>query len=861
MSVPPPRSLPAPVVRLAGWVAALATVAGLCALATRPVAGAEPAGPESGAPLSAPAILEELRHLRETGSVLFIAAHPDDENTRLIAYLANGRGYRTAYLSLTRGDGGQDLLGPEIGEELGVIRTQELLAARRIDGGRQFFSRARDFGFSKDYRSTLERWGRAEVLGDVVRVIRTFRPDVIITRFSPEPSATHGHHTASAVLALEAFRLAGDPRAYPEQLDTLAPWQARRVVWDVMALAPAGAAGRRGAGNPAAAAGGLSLDLGGYDPVLGESYGEIAARSRSMHKSQGMGALGTRGSALEHFEVLAGAPASQDILDGVDSTWGRFPGGAAIGPAIDHLLAHFNPLAPSGSVPALLSLRTRLAALPRDAVVADRRRQLDRIVQACLGLYFETTSARAEVVPGEAMHLRHLALLRSEVPVRWLGVRYPGDAAVTGEARELPFNRAQVRDTVRTLPADTPVSQPYWLREEGTAGRFRVDDPTLIGRPDNPPSYPLEEVFEVGGQTLALPDEPVDVSVDPLRGEVRRRMEVIPPVSLNFVDALELFAPGSTRQATIEVTAARADTGGRLRLSAPSGWRVAPAAQAFHFGAPGERVRLTFAVTAPDRPAVGDLAADAEIGGAHYDTRRIELRYAHLPPILLQPRAVLHAVSLQLAIRGHAVGYLPGAGDLVGESLERMGYAVTRLTGADLTPERLRTFDAVVLGIRAFNTRTDLAAHLPALFAYAEAGGTVIAQYNTPNELITPRLAPYELKLSRDLPGHRITDPAAPLTWLVPDHPAFTTPNRLGPADFDGWVQERGLNFPDRWDPRFTPLLAGADAGESPLRGALLVARCGRGYFVYTGLSWFRQLPEGVPGAYRLFANLVSLGR
>ncbi len=840
MKFPTPRR---PLVPLL-WLAAMVAAAGL---------GGEPVrAAGAAAPLSSAAILAELRSLRETGSVLFIAAHPDDENTRLIAYLANGRGYRTGYLSLTRGDGGQDLLGPEFGDELGVIRTQELLAARRIDGGRQFFTRAKDFGYSKDYQASLAVWGRAEVLGDVVRVIRTFRPDVIITRFSPQPGPTHGHHTASAVLALEAFRLAGDPHAYPEQLATLAPWQPKRVLWDGLGRTP---------GAAAAAAGGLNLDLGGYDPVLGASYGEIAARSRSMHKSQGMGSLGTRGSAREHFEVLAGAPAVRDLLEGVDATWARFPGGAGIGPAVDELIAQFNPLEPAASVPGLLALRTRLAALPADPVVADKARQLDRILQGCLGLYVETTAARGDVVPGETMSLRHTALVRTEVPVRWLGVRYPGESAVTGEGLALPFNRAVVREAERILPAGTPLTQPYWLREPGTAGLFRVDDPALIGRPDNPPAYPLEEVFAVGGQTLVIPDEPVDVSVDPLRGEVRRSLEVVPPVSLAFLDPLELFAPGAARPVTVEVTAARGGSAGQLRLAPPTGWQVSPAAQPFHFLAPGERARFTFTLTAPPGPANAQIAADAEVGGRAYGTRRIELRYEHLPPILLQPRATLHAVSLDLAIRGRTVGYLPGAGDLVAESLARMGYAVTRLTGADLTPERLRAFDAVVLGIRAFNTRTDLAAHLPALFAWVEAGGTVVEQYNTPNDLVTPRLAPYDLKLSRNLPDHRITDPAAPLTWLVPDHPVFTTPNRLGPADFAGWVQERGLNFPDRWDAHFEPLLAGGDAGETPLRGGLLVARCGRGYFVATGLSFFRQLPEGVPGAYRLFANLVSLGR
>ncbi len=817
----------------------------VCALAVFPI------DIRATEPQSASVILEELRGFREMGSVLYIAAHPDDENTRLIAYLSRGRGYRTGYLSLTRGDGGQNLIGPELGEELGVIRTQELLAARRIDGGQQFFTRAIDFGFSKDYRETFRIWDRNQVLADVVRVIREFRPDVLITRFSTVPGGTHGHHTASAILAVEAFKLAGDTNAFPEQLSELKPWQPKRILWNGF---PRGFG--RGPDSETNAPS-LQIDIGGYNPVLGESYGEIAARSRSMHKTQGFGSVGTRGAANETFQLLGGEPATKDILDGVDTTWGRVPGGAEIGRLADEVIAQFNPQNPAASVPALLTLRSRLAALPADSVVAEKRRHLDHILQGCLGLYVETTIPLAEAVPGETLKMHHTAVVRADFPVHWTAVRYPAGGEELEISADLKSNQGVTRESSRILPATTPLTQPYWLREEGTIGTFRVDDPSLIGRPENPPAFPVEFVFEVGGQTLVISDEPVQVIGDRVKGEIRQRLDVTPPVSLNFPENLELFAPGTTRPIEVEVTSARAGATGTLHLDAPADWKITPATYAFSLTNYNELARFTFTITAPTNTTTARILATAEIDGKSYHNRHIEIRHDHIPLILLQPPARLKALSVDLAIRGHQIGYLPGAGDSVAECLQRMGYAVTFLTDTDLTADHLRSFDAVVLGIRAFNTRADLTQNLPGLFAYVEAGGTVIVQYNTSDGLQNTRLAPYGLKLSHD----RVTDETAPVTLLVPDHPAFTTPNHIVPADFDGWVQERGLYFPSEWDDHFTPLLACHDPGEPPKTGGLLVARYGRGYFVYTGLSWFRELPEGVPGAYRLFANLISLGK
>jgi LmbE family N-acetylglucosaminyl deacetylase len=797
------------------------------------------------------------------GSVLLVAAHPDDEDSSLIAYLARGRFVRTGYLSLTRGDGGQNVLGPEFGDELGVIRTQELLAARRIDGGQQFFTRARDFGYSKDYRDTLKKWGEQDVLSDVVRVIRTFQPDVLIANFSTNPAPNqHGHHTASAILTGEAFKLAGDPTAFPEQLGELKPWQPKRLLQDH----------------------GRELTM-----QVGAEFGTIASQSRAMHKTQGFGAFGGRGGGAGSagFTFLAGAPATNDIFDGIDTTWGRIPGGAEIGKLTDDLIAHFDSANLESNVPALLKIHHLLVGLSSDRLVDEKHRQLDHIVQECLGLSVETTVSfgttfpRAEVVPGETMELGHLARINCHEAVRWLGVVYPGDTNLIGpvvEKRSDTRGAGISRIASRMLPASTPISQPYWLREEGTGGMFRVDDASLIGQPENPPVFPMESVFEVGGERLLVPDEPMQRVFDSEKGQTSQPLRVIPPVSLKFLDDVELFTPGAARAAVVEVAAVRSNVNfvqlntedpsksvevlaigsnitGTLRLDVPPGWLVTPPTQSFSVSNSVGSAQLTFTITAPAQTGTAEILAIANVGGVDWHTGRVELKYDHIPPQLLQPPARLKALCLDMAIRGRKVGYIPGAGDDVAAALARMGYEVTTLTGADLTPEKLRGLDAVVTGVRAFNVRTDLAAHISALFDFATNGGNVIVLYNRPggNQPVTP----YSLTLSSE----RVTDFTAEMTLLAPEHPVFNTPNKIVPADFDGWVQERGAYFPSQWGAQFTPLLACHDPGEQPLKGSLLVAQCGKGYFVYTALSWFRQLPDGVPGAYRLFANLVSLGK
>jgi LmbE family N-acetylglucosaminyl deacetylase len=821
------------------------------------LAGALLAGPISrgcaAEPMTPQDTLRALRAFREMGSVLYVAAHPDDENTQLIAYLARGRGYRTAYLSLTRGDGGQNVIGPEIFEELGVIRTQELLAARRLDGGRQFFTRAIDFGFSKNPTETLRIWDRQAVVSDIVRVIRTFRPDVIITRFSPRGGG-HGHHTASAILAVEAFKLAGDPAAFPVGKDDFPPWQPTRILQD-------GGGFGRGGGS-----GSIRLEVGGDDPVSGEPLGALAARSRSMHKSQGFGDFAGRGGGgggggggprTSSFTLLAGEPAKSGIMDGVDTTWARVKDGAQIAKLADLAVAKFDLKDPAASLAGLLAIRKQLASLPSrtvDIVVSEKQQQLDRAIQGCLGLAVETTIPRAEVVPDEVLHMRHSATIASSEGIRWLSVSYP----TTGERRDQPIDlapgRAATRDLDQTLPAKTPLNHPYWLVDDHGVGLFTINLAGLIGRPESPVAFPIAHRFQIGDQTLEIGDAPIEAAQ---QGQPARPLEVIAPVVLRPLSDVRLFAPGAERNVEIDVTAARDGAAGTLDLLAPEGWAVAPRSQPFRLASAGDHVQLSFKVKAPFAPATAILTALARVGNRTWSTGRVIIRHPHIPVQLLQPPARLKAVVLDVAIKGRRVGYIPGAGDKVAEALEEMGYEVTRLSGADLTPEKLAGLDAVVIGVRAYNVRDDLAAHLPGLFAYVEGGGTVVAQYNRPNGLRASKFAPYNLRLS----DARVTDENAPVTFLAPDHPVLTTPNKISETDMKGWVQERGIYFPSQWDEHFTPILASGDPGETPLEGGLLVAKHGRGYLVYTGLVFFRELPAGVPGAYRLFANLVSLGK
>jgi LmbE family N-acetylglucosaminyl deacetylase len=802
-------------------------------------------------PMNGGEIQLALQKLNVLGRVLYIAAHPDDENTNLMALWANGSLYETAYLSITRGDGGQNLIGPELRERLGVIRTEELLAARRVDHGKQFFSRAIDFGFSKTAEETMRIWDHDKILSDVVWVIRKFRPDVIVTRFSPEDQLTHGHHTASAILAWEAFAASGDPGRFPEQLAFVKPWRPTRLVWNT---SPFFFSNRNLPFDPT----GLTvLEAGGYSPLLGKAYTEIAAASLSMHKSQGVGSPPRRGARKEYFKLLEGQPMTSSLFEGIDTTWSRVANSESTATQIRQIISQFHPADPAASVPELLQLRQAMSGIKDDSWVPEKKAELDGIIAACLGLHVEASTTNEAVTPGQTATIKLEAINRCNIPVTLQEIRFPlsGDSMKIDAA--LPSNELVTRDLSCEIPENTPYSQPYWLRTPGTLGAFAVDDQTLVGLPENPPDLPVEIVLQVNGQELRYVVDTKYRMVDPVAGELRRPLVIEPPVFVKVANTVLVFATNQPKSVPVHITAATGPVKGELKLAVPQGWGVYPASLPVDLKAADAETVATFTVKPPDQNSEGTLRAIVSIDGRDYSFERVRISYPHIGVNTLMPPAEARLVRADIREKGDRIGYIPGAGDDVPESLRQIGYSVKILSESDITVKNLAQFSAVVLGIRAYNTQERIANWLPELFAYVKAGGVAIAQYNTLAELKTEQLGPYPLEISRD----RVTDENAEVRILAPDHPLMTSPNKITSKDFEGWVQERGLYFPKKWDPAWTQILSCNDPKEKPLDGGLLVAKFGKGFFVYTTYSWFRQLPSGVPGAYRLFANMLSLGK
>lgn len=794
-----------------------------------------------------------LERLRVVGSVLYVAAHPDDENTALLAWLSKGRRLRTGYLALTRGDGGQNLIGSEIGPALGVIRTQELLAARRIDGAEQLFTRAIDFGYSKSPEETLQVWDREAVLSDVVRVVRSFRPDVLITRFPPDGRGGHGQHTASALLALEAFRAAGDPGRFPEQIAAgLAPWQPKRIFWNTW--------------DPQATAGApvLAVDVGAYDPLLGEAYSELAARSRSQHKSQGFGAAGRRGTLPVYLElmesVVEGEAAPADPFEGIDLTWSRLPGGEAVDGALADAIQAFEPEKPSVVLPHLARALERLRSLPPDPWLPVAEKEITGVMRAAAGLWLEVIAAEPTVVPGGRVAVTVRALNRSPAAVRLTGLELPfaggaGQPAVPDAP--LVNNQPYELEAELSVPPDQPPTRHYWLREPPANGLYRVPDPSLIGLPEAPSPLTAHFTLEVAGQQLAF-HLPVRYRwTDPVLGERYRPVEIVPPVTVELPERVMIFPDAGSREVMVTVRAGVAEAAGTLSLALPPGFAASPGEIPFSLAQAGQAESLSFQVTPPAGAGAGPLTAVATVDGRSLSRELAVIDHPHIPVQTLLPPAQARLVRVDLATRGREIGYVMGAGDQVPEVLRQLGYPVTLLSDEDLAQGDLARFDAIVTGVRAYNTRDRLAQLNPRLLEYVRGGGTLVVQYNTSHRLVMEELAPFPLTLSRE----RITVEEAPVRLLAPEHPLLTTPNRITPADFQGWVQERGLYFPGEWDPRYQAVIASADPGEESLPGGLLYARYGDGAYVYTGYAFFRQLPAGVPGALRLFANLLAGGR
>jgi len=786
--------------------------------------------------------------LAVTGRVLYIAAHPDDENTRLLGYLANGRHLTVAYLSMTRGGGGQNLVGREQAEMLDVIRTEELLAARRLDGAQQRFTTVRDFGYSKSAKETLDTWDHDRALSDVVWVVRTFQPDVIITRFDEKPP-NHGHHTASAILAREAFAAAADPARFPEQLALGAtPWKATRLLHNIPNW--------RNEPPPEEA---LVLDVGAYDARLGLSYGELAALSRSKHQSQGFGVSGERGSVIERFVVVAGAPATKDILDGVPLGWDRFGEAAApVGRALAEAQSLLLRDEPERALPPLLAARAALDTLADVPRVREARVAFGPVLAAVSGLFVRATSPQPVVVPGGSAAVDVEVVMRRPAGVTLTRLTFPdGTSQNVGDALAPNDRKTFKHDSA--VPAGTAVSIPYWLVEPASPGHQNVDDPKQIGAPRSPAPLSVTAAFAARGGTFAIEVPVLYEWTDPVRGERLREVLVAPPATVTPTRLASMAANGQAAPVVIRVRAAKDTVKGSVSLPVPEGWRVDPVAIAVDLAKAGDEATARFSVTPKAGAAASALRPAIDVDGASWSVREDVIDYPHIPmQVVLQP-ALLKVVPLAVSVPVGLIGYIEGSGDTVADDLQHLGMRVELLDDEALRSADLSRFHAIVVGIRAFNTRATLRAQQDRLMRYVESGGTVVVQYNTQSRLgpLEGRVGPYPLEIGRG----RVTDERAPMKVLVPGHELLTKPNAIGPSDFDGWVQERGLYFAETWDAKYTPIFSAADPDEKPLEGGLLFATYGKGRYVYTGLAFFRQLPAGVPGGYRLFMNLIGSSR
>ncbi|SFF62474.1 PIG-L family deacetylase [Salegentibacter agarivorans] len=805
--------------------------------------------------LNASEIFQKIKKLNFLGSVLYIGAHPDDENTRLISYFSNEKHARTAYLSLTRGDGGQNLIGPELREQLGLIRTQELLAAREIDGGEQFFTRANDFGYSKTPEETLKIWDKEKVLSDVVWIIRNFKPDVIINRFDHRtPGSTHGHHTSSALLSLEAFDAAANPNKFPDQLNYTNTHQPKRAYFNTSPWFYGGEEAFEEASKDRF----ISFDTGVYFPLLGLSNPEISSLSRSQHQSQGFGSTGSRGKQMEYLEPIKGDTIrSQDVFEGIDTSWNKLEGGAEISKILHQVEENYSFTNPAASLPQLLEAYKLIQKLPNEHWRELKTKEIKNIIYASTGLFLEAVASQPSATPKDSVTIKLEAINRSDFPVILSSIELsPNDSKVQPET-ELKNNENWQNKIALKVPEKTSYTTPYWLEEESKNGMYIVKNRELIGLPERPGL--TKAVFKLNFKDVSLNfEKPIVYKYnDAVFGETYQPFEVIPKVSLAFEEDVIIFENEESKKVSVKLTSGKPNIQGEVNLTAGENWKIKPENHKFQLQQKGSSVTVTFEITPPKEQEETFIIPSATINGEKFSEKLISIDYKHIPKQNLVVPAKLKVARLEIEKKGDLVGYIEGAGDVVPESLQQIGYRVNKLNVASILQASLQKYDAVVLGIRALNTVEALKYKQQALFDYVKNGGNLIVQYNTNRGLVTENISPFPLELSRD----RVTDETAEVRFLAEDHPILNFPNKITEKDFENWVQERGLYFPDSWSEEFTPILSMNDKNETPKNGSLMVAKYGEGYFIYTGLSFFRQFPVGVPGAYRLFANMISIGK
>ncbi|WP_452226530.1 PIG-L family deacetylase [Lacinutrix cladophorae] len=800
-------------------------------------------------------IFESLKKLNFLGSVLYVAAHPDDENTRLISYMANHVKARTAYLSLTRGDGGQNLIGPEIRELLGVIRTQELLAARRTDGGEQRFTRANDFGYSKHPDETLAIWNKEEVLSDVVLAIRQFKPDIIINRFDHRsPGTTHGHHTSSAMLSVEAFDLANNPSIYPEQVKKHGAWQPNREFFNTSWWFY----GSQEKFDKADKSKLLNFDIGTYYASNGLSNTEIASLSRSQHKSQGFGNTGTRGSQQEYIELIKGEipKDKNNIFEGIDTTWNRVSGGNAIGNILYQVEKDFDFTNPSASIPELLKAYQRIEKLEDNHWKQIKSEEIKNLIYNCAGLYLEAAAVNNHATANETVHLNIELINRASDNVQLKTLQINNETPLLEEKILVKNEKIGLKKSF-SIKKDQEPTTPYWLTKKGTLGMYQVNDKSWIGKPETPRYFNVTFGLNIQGIAISYTKPIIYKTNDPVKGEVYKPFEIITEASAKIAEKVIIFENDKPKEIPVLVKAGRDNLEGFVEIAYPNGWSVFPEKQKFAIANKGQEQTLIFTIIPPKNQSEGLITPMVHVADKTYTKELIEMEYDHIPfqTVLLPSESKI--VRLDIQKKGENIAYIEGAGDVIPESLQQIGYNVVTIKPEDINTETLSKFDAVVVGIRAYNTVEALKFKQQILFDFVANGGNMIVQYNTNRRLKTEQLAPYSLTLSRD----RVTDENAKVTLLKPEHELLNFPNKITEKDFEGWTQERGLYFPDKWSKEFTPILSMHDKGESAKKGSLLVAKHGKGYYIYTGLSFFREFPAGVSGAYRLFANMLSIGK
>jgi LmbE family N-acetylglucosaminyl deacetylase len=798
-------------------------------------------------------ILLQLKKLNVLGSVLYIAAHPDDENTRLLAYLANEKLYRTGYLSLTRGDGGQNLIGDEQGVDLGLIRTQELLAARRVDGAEQFFSRAFDFGFSKSPEEALRIWDHDKILSDVVWVIRKFKPDVVIARFPTTGEGGHGHHTASAILAGEAFDAAADATKFTDQLKYVSVWQPKRLLWNTFNFG----------GNNTQREDQLKVECGDYNAMLGKSYGEIAAASRSQHRSQGFGVPAQRGSVVEYFKTLKGEAPKNDLMDGINLSWNRTANdhlpdiiAGSIKNDIEKIIANFSHEHPEKSVADLVKLYDAVDKTT-DSYWKDKKlHEIKKIIENCSGLFMEAVAGTQYAVQGDSLKVTLTVNNRTGANILNADAQIDTTYVIFDQLKK---NANAVKTYTWFILPDAKVTQPYWLENEMNHGSFNVTEQQLIGKGEN---NPLSVNFSmmIEGKEFVF-TKPVQYKfTDPVKGEIYQPVTIIPAFSISSIPEISMtgghnfwevksFKDNNRFQRFIFNS-----NGNNLGISGDTllnknqtarienvfNWHPVPI-----FDSLRKVVEMN--------PSFEDIPYTKE-GKPYVKVRSIS--YDHIPAITYLRSAKFVTKMPNIKTLGNLAGYIPGAGDKIPDALVQMGYKVVTLKETDITPANLKQFDVIITGVRAYNTNDWMNNVYSALMQYVKDGGVLFTQYNTNNFIsnVKSKIGPFDFTISRN----RITDEEAKVNFLLPKHPALNYPNKITDEDFKGWIQERSIYHAEKTDSNYKRILSMKDPGENENDGSLIIANYGKGRFVYTGLVFFRELPAGVPGAYRLFANLIA---